>query len=156
MSGTPARASLPARLSGSLLTLVLVLGSASLIALSPDVALPLIVLLLPGLVALMMDSSPGAAVARAMLLFQSATGIGPVCAGWYRCSGINLCLHHICEPMTVIRVWLAAAAAWSLSAVLPIGLKLLEDHRLKAYRTKLVSRRAVLVEEWGLQGGETP
>ena len=53
---------------GGLIVLLLGLAGGGLIALSPDIALPLAVLLLPGLLALIVDRTPGCAVARAILL----------------------------------------------------------------------------------------
>ena len=56
---------------GALLFLVLGLVVGGLIALSPDIASPLVVLLFPGLLALMLDRSHGCGMARAVLLFQA-------------------------------------------------------------------------------------
>jgi hypothetical protein len=47
-------------------------------------------------------------------------------------------------------VWLAGAAAWLLTQVLPVGLKLLNDTRLRHYRAALQVRRDALSAEWGL------
>jgi len=143
-----------ANLLGSALLLVIGLGGGGLIALSPDIAIPLIVLLLPGLITLLIDPTPGAALARAMLLFQGATCVDPVASGWYRCAGIHGCLHYLCDPPTVARSWLAALTAWLVAQVLPIGLKMLDDHRLKKARATLVKRRADLIDEWGLEDSD--
>ena len=67
---------------GGLIVLLLGLAGGGLIALSPDIALPLAVLLLPGLLALMLDRSPGYAIARAMLLFQGVACVHPVLDAW--------------------------------------------------------------------------
>jgi hypothetical protein len=150
MSARPAMAG---TLAARILTLALALAGGGLIALSPDIAVPVAVLLVPGLVAVLIDQSPGSAVARAILLFQGAACATPVTEAWYRCSGIHGCLHTICDPLTVARAWLAGAAAWLLTALLPIGLTLLEDHRLKLHRTRLAATRASLVSDWGLDGG---
>lgn len=157
MSGTQVKSgSALSRMMGSVLVLLLGLSGGSLIALSPDIALPLVVLLLPGLVTLLIDPSPGAALARAMLLFQAAACVQPVSQAWYQCSGIHGCLNYLCEPLTVVRAWLAALAAWLVAQVLPITLKLLDDHRLKEQRAILVARRTALATEWGLEGNEKP
>jgi hypothetical protein len=134
-----------------LLLLLLGLSVGGLIALSPDLAIPLVILLLPGLITLLIDSSPGATLSRAMLLFQVAACVNPVSDAWYKCAGIHGCLSYLCEPMTILRAWLAAAVAWLVAQVLPIVLKLLDDHRLENQRSTLVSRRAALVAEWGLE-----
>jgi hypothetical protein len=137
-----------------LIVLLLGLAGGGLIALSPDIALPLAVLLLPGLLALIVDRTPGCAVARAILLFQAASSVHPVMDAWYRCAGIDGCMNYLAEWPTVLRVWLAAAAAWVLIQTLPLGLKVLDDRRLRTRRSVLAARRDALTAEWGL--GEDP
>jgi hypothetical protein len=143
---------------GGLLVLLLAVAGGGLLALSPDIGLPLTVLLLPGLIALMIDRSPGCGVARAILLFQAAACVHPVLGAWYRCAGIDGCMGVLAEWPVVLRVWLAGAAAWVMTQFLPLGVKLLDDHRMRKRRTLLESRRSALVAEWGLednQGGVT-
>ena len=135
---------------GGMIVLLLGLAGGGLIAMSPDIALPLVVLLLPGLLALVLDRSPGCGVARTILLFQGAACVHPVTGAWYRCAGIDGCMSYIVEWPTLIWVWLAAAAGWSMTEVIPLGLKLLDDHRLRSRRTVLSERREALAEEWGL------
>jgi hypothetical protein len=134
-----------------LIVLLLGLAGGGLIALSPDIALPLVVLLLPGLLALILDRTPGCALARAILLFQAAACVHPVMDAWYRCAGIEGCMSLLAEWPTVLRVWLAAAAAWVVSQALPLGLKVLDDHRLRIRRSALAARREALTTEWGLE-----
>jgi hypothetical protein len=136
---------------GGLLVLLLALAGGWLIAFSPDIALPLVLLLLPGLIALILDRSPGCGVARAMLLFQGAACVHPVMGAWYRCVGIDGCMIYLAEWQSILPVWLAAATAWTMSQVLPLGLKMLDDYRMRYRSAALVARRQALVEEWGLE-----
>jgi hypothetical protein len=133
-----------------LIVLLLGLAGGGLIALSPDIALPLVVLLLPGLLALVLDRTPGCGVARAIVLFQGAACVHPVVDAWYRCAGIDGCMSYLAEWPTVFRVWLAAAAAWIVVQILPLGLKVLDDYRLRFRRSVLSARREALAAEWGL------
>jgi hypothetical protein len=135
---------------GGLIVLLLALAAGGLIALSPDIALPMVVLLLPGLLALLLDRSPGCGLARVILLFQAAACVHPVMSAWYRCAGIDGCMNYLAEWPTVLRVWLAAAAAWVMTQVLPLGLKLFDDYRLRYRRSLLAARREALTDEWGL------
>jgi hypothetical protein len=139
------------RIMAGLIVLLLALAGGALIALSPDIALPLLVLLLPGLLALALDRSPGCGVARAILLFQGAACIHPVISAWYSCSGIDGCMSYLAEWQAILPVWLAAAAAWVLTQVLPMGLKMLDDYRMRHRSAVLIERRKALVEEWGLE-----
>jgi hypothetical protein len=134
-----------------IIVLLLALAGGGLIALSPDIALPLMVLLLPGLLALILDRTPGCSFARAILLFQGAACVRPVVDAWYRCEGIDGCMSYLAEWPTVLRVWLAAGGAWVLAQTLPLGLKVLDDYRLRYRRAVLVARREALASEWGLE-----
>ncbi|HEY4172131.1 MAG TPA: hypothetical protein VGM42_03825 [Rhodopila sp.] len=133
-----------------LVVLLLGLAGGGLVALSPDIAMPMVVLLLPGLFALILDRTPGCGVARAILLFQAAACVHPVMDAWYRCSGIDGCMGYLAGWPTVLRVWLAAAAAWVAVQILPLGLKVLDDYRLRYRRSVLMERREALAAEWGL------
>jgi hypothetical protein len=135
--------------SGALILLLLGIGCGGLVAMSPDIAMPLMVLLLPGLIFLLVDHSPGWGVARAILLFQAAACVNPVSSAWYACSGVDNCMAILATPQTVLEVWLAGCLAWLISQLLPIGLKLLNDMRLQHYRTALEARRLALRTEWG-------
>jgi hypothetical protein len=137
-----------------MIVLLLGLAGGGLIALSPDIAMPLVVLLLPGLFALILDRTPGCGVARAVLLFQAAACVHPVMDAWYRCAGIDGCMGYLAGWPTVLRVWLAAAAAWVSVHILPLGLKVLDDYRLRYRRSMLMERRDALAAEWGLD--DTP
>jgi hypothetical protein len=133
-----------------LLFLLLALGAGALIALASDLAIPVVILLLPGLVTLLLDRSAGLTLARAVLVFQAIAAVGPVHQAYYACSGLHACLTQVCRPMTVVTVWLAAAGAWALSEMVPIGLHMLDDVRLRARRAELLRQRTTLVAEWGL------
>ena len=137
-----------------LLVLLLGLAGGGLVALSPDIALPLVVLLLPGLLALIVDQTPGCGVARAILLFQAAACVHPVMDAWYRCAGIDGCMGYLAGWPTVLKVWLAAAAAWVAVQTLPLGLKVLDDYRLRYRRSVLMDRRESLAAEWGLEDNQ--
>jgi hypothetical protein len=137
--------------ASGMLVLLLALGAGGLIALSPDIAMPLVVLLLPGLLALMLDRSAGCGIARAVLLFQGAACVHPVMSGWYRCSGIDGCMSYLGDWPTIIPVWLAGGAAWVLTQVLGLCLKLLDDYRMHHRRLALAARREALSLEWGME-----
>lgn len=125
------------------------LAAGGLIAMSPDIAMPLTVLLLPGLLVLVIDRSQGCGVARGILLFQGAACVHPVMDAWYRCAGVDGCMNYLTDSGTVMRVWLAAALAWAVGRILPLALKVLDDYRLRYRRTVLTSRRQAIAAEWG-------
>ena len=136
--------------SSAMILLLLGLACGGLVALSPDIALPLTILLLPGLIYLLLDRSNGWGTARAILLFQGAACVHPVNEAWYQCTGVDGCMTMLAVPTTILWVWLAGIAAWLLTQVLPIRLKVLNDARLRHYRTTLQTQREALHAEWGL------
>jgi hypothetical protein len=133
-----------------LVVLLLGLAGGGLIALSPDIAMPLTLLLLPGLFALALDRSPGCGVARAILLFQGAACVHPVTGAWYRCAGADGCMGYLADWPTLQRVWLAGGAGWVTTQILPLGLKVLDDYRLRYRCADLQARRQAVAAEWGL------
>jgi hypothetical protein len=108
------------------------------------------VLLAPGLVAMLFDPTPGHAVARAMLLFQTAFAVRPLADAWTRCEGMQSCMDTLVRPRLLLIVWTMAAVAWMLTQILPIGLKLVSDYRVGQRRAELRQRRATLIADWGL------
>ena len=95
---------------GGVLLLLIGVAGGGLLALSPDLALPLAALFLPGMIAFALDRSTGWAVARAILLFQAAASAHPLVEAWYRCAGIDSCLSYLTPWPIILTVWLAAAA----------------------------------------------
>ena len=68
-------------------------------------------------------------------------------------------MSYLAEWPAVLQAWLAAAAAWTAVQILPLGLKVLDDYRLRYRRSVLVARREALIAEWGLEdepAGVTP
>jgi len=80
--------------------------------------------------------------------------VHPVVDSWYRCAGIDGCMSYLAEWPTVLRSWLAAAAAWVVSQIMPLVLKALDDYRLRCRRSALVAKREALAAEWGLGDGD--
>jgi hypothetical protein len=130
--------------------LLLGLASGGLLALSPDIAMPLAVLMLPGLIALVLDRSPGCGLAQAVLLFQATACVHSVAEAWYGCAGVDSCMGFLASTPLVMRTWLAGAAAFMIAQILPLVLKALDDRRLQKRRAVLIARRETLLSEWGL------
>ncbi len=135
--------------------LLLALAGGVLIALASDIALPVAILLLPGLLALPFDRSPGCGVARAILLFQLAACAHAILGAWYRCDGIDGCMDELAAWPAIFPAWLAGATAWLLTQILPLALKMLDDYRTDHRRQALAERRQFLIDEWGLDDGQT-
>lgn len=136
--------------SGALLLLLLGVIAGLVVSMTPDIALPLAILLLPGLIYLVVDRSSGWAVARTILLFQAAACVRPISQSWFECAGIDSCMSMLADVAVILRVWLAGAVGWIVSQILPLGLKLLNDMRLQRYRAEVERRRLQVKTEWGL------
>jgi len=152
MTAKPAAGgSMLSRLGGGLVILILGLAYGCVVALSPDIAAAILVLQVPGLIALLLDRTPGRAVARTMLLFQGAASVHPVISIWYQCEGVRACVALTSERRTLLLVWLAAAGGWVLTQTLPLVLKLVDEARMKRHRDRLTTERERLVAEWELE-----
>ena len=140
-----------ARLGVGALLLVIGIGCGGAIAIAPDIAAAVLVLLIPGLIAVMIDPTPGRAVGRAILLFQGAASVRPMTSIWFHCDGINACVGMVTDRQTVLTVLLAAGFGLVLTLVLPIVLKVLDDRRTELRRNQLMGQRQALIEEWELR-----
>jgi hypothetical protein len=104
----------------------------------------LILLLLPGLIALSLERDRARPVGRAMLLFGAAAAIGPVRAGIAGGAGSVL---GLCSPSDVAVAWAASGAAWLLTqGAGPLTFWIARQldrgdvSRLSAERTALIAR----------------
>jgi hypothetical protein len=136
--------------------LVMGLCGGLLIAQSPDLAVPVLTLLLPSLLAVVFDKSPELGVARSMLTFQISACIVPIHDAWYACSGLHACMSMLCDQTTLARTWLFGALALALTKATPVALRFWEALRLKRVRARLEQQRQAIIEEWGLAEDEAP
>lgn len=122
-----------------------------LAVLATPTALLVVVLLAPGLVALMLDRQPGQATARSMLLFGAAALASPLRRLWESGHSLAGALDLLSDPLVLVIAWLAAASGWLLNETLPVVARLVLEARDKARARALQAARARLAEEWGLE-----
>lgn len=147
-----AGANKPAASDGKGRSLIWIQGLACgvLAALVPSLALMVAVLLGPGLLALALDHESGKPVARAIILAGLAACVRPVTALWSMGHGWDISMALISDIGTVGTAWSAAAAAWLLTEIVPIGVRIILEGASIARAAQLRSARAKLQEEWGL------
>lgn len=126
------------------------LACGVLAALVPSLALMVAVLLGPGLIALALDHEPSKPVARAIVMAGLAACVRPVSALWSSGHGWDISMALISDIGTVGTAWSAAAAAWLLAEIAPIGVRVILEGAAIARTAQLRSARAKLQEEWGL------
>ena len=132
------------------------LACGVLAALAPSLALMIAVLLGPGIVAAFLDHEPSKPVARAVILFGLAACVGPVLSLWSSGHGWDISMAMISDVGTVGTAWSAAAAAWLLCEIVPVGVRATLEAASFARVTQLRSERSKLATDWGLpQVGET-
>ncbi|WP_428485741.1 hypothetical protein [Rhodopila sp.] len=151
---TAGKGSVLSRASGGLVLLIVGLGCGGMIAVAPDIAAAVLLLLLPGVVGWLLDPTPGKAIGRTMLLFQGAASIHPIVSIWFQCDGLDACVAMAADRRTVLVVLLAAGFGFVLTQILPMALKLLDDGRIRIRRARLVAERQKIVEEWELERSE--
>jgi hypothetical protein len=149
-ASTAARKLQPTGGKGRSLVWIQGLACGVLAALVPSLALMVAILLGPGLVALALDHEPGKPVARAIILAGLAACVRPVIALWSSGHGWDISMTLISDIGTVGTAWSAAAGAWLLTEIVPIGVRIVLEGAAMARAAQLRSARFKLQEEWGL------
>jgi hypothetical protein len=150
MSGT-ADGSFASRLGRGFLLLTAGLGCGGVCAFAPDISAAVLVLQLPGVIAWLLDSTPGKAIGRTVLLFQGAASIEPIASMWFQCEGMRTCVAMATDRRTYLSVLLASLGGFVLTQGMPLILKVADDARMMIRRGRLVSQRQAIVEEWELE-----
>ena len=127
-----------------------------LVALLPPTALLLGALLGPALVALFLDGQPGKPIARSVLLCTLAACIKPVRMLWAAGHGMAASIALATDADIVGTAWAAAAAGWLLAEMTPLAVRVVLEALSLSQAARLRARRAVVAEEWGLDGDDRP
>jgi hypothetical protein len=142
--------SMLSRTGSGMALLIVGLACGGAIAIAPDIAAAVMVLLIPGALALILDPSPGRAIGKTMLLCQSAASVHPIVSIWSQCDGLRECVALVTDRRTVLIIVLAAAGGFVLAQALPMVLKVLDDARIKVRCEHLTMERQKLLAEWEL------
>ena len=126
------------------------LGCGVLAAMAPAMAVLLAFLAAPGLLALVLDRTPGRPVARAVLLFGLAASVGPAHALWESGMTMSACIEKLADPLVFGTAWAAAAFGWLVGEVVPFAVGFGLDRKRRARLALLEQARARYAEEWGL------
>ena len=126
------------------------LACGGLAALVPGIALQVGILLLPAIVALMLDRERGKPVARAVLLCTLAASVEPMRALWNSAQGGDLGFSLVADLHAVTLTWGAAAGGWLLTQVIPVAVGMVLNTTADQRSAELREARARLIAEWGL------
>jgi NAD/NADP transhydrogenase beta subunit len=127
----------------------------AMVTLAPSLAIMLTFLLAPGLIALVLDRSPGRAVARGVLLFGLAAAVGPAKTLWEGGLAMPTAIQLMTDPLIFGTAWAAAAVGWLVGEVAPIVVEMVLTSSRKVRILKLEAARAKYAEEWGLNAENT-
>jgi len=122
----------------------------ALVAFAPAIALLLGSLLLPGIIAWMLDSTPGRGVGRGAIMCGLAAAIGPLLRVWQQGIGWETCVALASDLGVLAPAWLAAGAGWLTGELSPYAIRLVLDIDARAHAASLRAARAALEQEWGL------
>jgi hypothetical protein len=123
----------------------------ALITLAPSLAMLLAFLLAPGLIATVLDRSPGRTVSRGVFLFGLAASVSPAKTLWEGGLAMPLSVQLMTDPIIFGTAWAAAAAGWMVAEVAPIIVEIALTSARKLRAAKLEETRVKFSEEWGLQ-----
>ena len=130
------------------LTWVQGLLCGALVAIAAPLALMLVVLLAPVVVAAMFDHQPGRPGVRAVLLCGLAGCVQPLHRLWAGEHTIAASLAILWQPRVIALAWAAAAGGWMLAELAPLGLSLAMEAANRAQARRLRARRERLLEDW--------
>ncbi|MBW4093482.1 MAG: hypothetical protein HIU82_20640 [Proteobacteria bacterium] len=130
----------------------------ALVAMAPALAVLLVVLLAPSLLALALERTSGRPVLRSVALCNASGCVAPVRALWAAGHGLAAATALLGDPRLLASAWAAGAAGWLLAELFPFGLRLVLDAAAAAQAARLRARRARLTAEWSLEppGGGRP
>ena len=127
----------------------------ALATLAPAVAFCAGVLLLPGLLAWMLDRVPGRHMSHAVLGFGAAAATFPLLAMWRQGGGFDQAMRLLADPTILSIAWLAGAFGWSLSVLLPLGVRVWLDQRARTRARALRAARRRHAQAWILPAPNT-
>ncbi len=145
---TAPRAQAPARHGPGLW--LLGMGSGALATLATPTAVLAGVLLAPGLLALLLDPTPGRTAARPVLLCGVAASLHPLLALWDGGGGMDAGLGLAADLPTLGTAWAAQGLGWLACELSPLAVALVQTARVRAQAARLRAERVALEEEWGL------
>lgn len=105
-------------------------------------------LLVPGLLVLLFDRSPGRALGRAVLIWNLAGAVGTVVAGWH--DDVRDAMQRLSSPTGLFLAWGIAAAGWLVAQLVPVIVELALRSRDMAQARVLRAERREYEEEWSL------
>lgn len=119
--------------------------------LATPLAILLTFLLAPGLIALVLDRSPGRPTARAVLLFGLAASVAPAKTLWEGGLTMPGCVDIMTDPIIFGTAWAAAAFGWLTGEAAPIIIELMQGSGRRLRAKRLAEARAKYAEEWGIE-----
>jgi hypothetical protein len=153
--GTPSASS--GRRAGSL-TWLQGLACGAVVTLATPSALLLLALLVPALLAMLLDDRPGRPLVRPVVLAGLAASVRPLVALWHNGHTMGASIALISDVAVLAVAWAAEAAAWLLTEIAPVIIRLMLDGRSLSRAMYLRGKRAHYVAEWGFStdGGDDP
>jgi len=130
---------------GGLQVWLLGMACGGLGAMVPALAAQAVMLLAPGLLALLFDRAPGKPVARTMLLFGLGGSVDPVRAAW------GMGFDRAIDGGGLTTAWALAALGFMLTQAIPMVVQTIVDQKSAARAAELRQTRAQLVADWGLE-----
>jgi hypothetical protein len=121
----------------------------ALATLATPTALLVGVLLLPAIVASVLDRQPGKPIARSVGLFGLCGVIGPVRSLWTAGHTIEVATVLAVDLDNLLFAWGGAVAGWLLAELAPVAVRAVLEANALAKTARLVGKRAEYEKTWG-------
>lgn len=126
---------------------------AALTLATPAAVLALL-LLVPSLAALSLETDPGRPCGRTTLMAGIAAAINPVFSLWSSASPIGAAMAMASDPQILLTCWLAQAGAWLAQQLAPLIIRLILEANATAHAARLRGQRTELERDWGVPPAE--
>jgi hypothetical protein len=121
----------------------------ALATLATPTALLVSVLLLPAIVAGVLDRQPGKPIARSVGLFGLCGAIGPVRSLWAAGHTIEAAAALAVDVDSLIWAWGGAVAGWLLAELAPVAVRAVLEVNARSRAARITAKRADYELAWG-------
>ncbi|HJS88177.1 MAG TPA: hypothetical protein VJ779_22225 [Acetobacteraceae bacterium] len=132
------------------------LACGAVLTFAPAMAVLLVMLFWPVVVAFVKDGEPGRPSARSVALCTGAAAVSPIRAAWLAGFDLDVVFALATDWHTLATAWCAAAAGWLLAGLAPFAARAGLDALAKRRTARLRAERSQLLALWEWENSADP
>jgi hypothetical protein len=126
------------------------MACGALVTMAPPTALVCGVLMLPAIIATVVETAPGKPLTRVLALFGGAAIVSPLHILWTSGHTLSGAMTLVEDPAVLSLSYAAAGGGWLLAELVPVLVRVALEATTRARTANLRATRARLQEEWRL------